>query len=500
MDNIYKPSKWGTEYHNLPHREAFGAGSAGPGKSLVLLMDPMYQAISEHERCADPAHPNHMAWGRSKGWALHLRRSMPMLAQTIARSKDMFPLIDPGATYNTNDTMWVFSSGYKHQFGHCRDSGGWDQYMSGEYSHISFDELTQFEEEQYDQITGRLRSSDDILRASLKVRSMSNPMMRNSDSFKITMNNPHWVRERFVEPAPDGRVTFSRRVELSDGTTEKRSWIFLPAKLSDNPDKKFVRDYEATLKLKPPHIRKALLEGDWFVTPGSFYGDSWINSIHICRPFKIPMDWPQFRSMDWGFKSHGCVHWWGMDPDGNCFVQREYTFIGKRDIEVALEIKRIEQGLGLWARGRSLITGPADTQLWEDRGDTGKSKAAAMSEIGVNWVKASKSRARNAERFLTRLQDHQNETTTPGIVFFNTCTEALKTIPSIPTNPAYPEEPADGGYDHHHDSVLYGCAYASNGSRSIARPRTEEEKLWDQPAEDKSRVSRGRYGYGSNLL
>ena len=41
---------------------------------------------------------------------------------------------------------------------------------------IYFDELTAFNEEQYDQITTRLRSSDAVLGTMLKVRSMSNPM------------------------------------------------------------------------------------------------------------------------------------------------------------------------------------------------------------------------------------------------------------------------------------------------------------------------------------
>ena len=86
-----------------------------------------------------------------------------------------------------------------------------------------------------------------------------------------------------------------------------------------------------------------------------------------------------------------------------------------------------------WSNGRkSKLTGPADTQLWEQRGDTGKTKAQAMADKGVYWTKADKrSRLRNAELLTARLKDHDGGTTTPGIVFFDTCQEITKLIPAI---------------------------------------------------------------------
>ena len=88
MDMMYTPSEWGQRFHDLAGgpkgiHEALGAGAAGPGKSMVLLMDPTDQIILEHDRCVDKEHPYYRPWGMSTGWALHLRRTRPMLCDWL---------------------------------------------------------------------------------------------------------------------------------------------------------------------------------------------------------------------------------------------------------------------------------------------------------------------------------------------------------------------------------------------------------------------------------
>jgi len=356
-------------------------------------------------------------------------------------------------------------------------------------THLGFDEAVEFEEEQVDQISTRLRSSDPVLRESLKIRMMSNPVMSIKEGVNIAVSNPHWVRERFVDPAPKGRVNLRRKIIMGDGSTYYHERIYIPAKLSDNPDPAFRRSYEETLRTKPKHIQQAMLEGNWYLAPGSYYGDSWIVEIHIAKTFKIPPEWPQWRSMDWGFKAPGCVHWYAQDPDGNIYVTRELTFQGKDAGQVAAEIKDVEVELGLWKSGRSVIVGPADTQLWEERGDIGLTKAQEFIKRGIRWVKADKrSRARNAQLVLSRLQDHDGGTTRPGLMFFHTCRNALRTLPVIPAHPKHPEMPLDGGEDHWHDSICYGVAYASAGNLSAPDLDDDRDEYDDRP-------QRPRWGY-----
>jgi hypothetical protein len=496
---IYTPSAWGEIFHALPHDEALGAGSAGPGKSLVLLHDSDAQIYMEMDRVMNKEHPYPLVKGASTGATLHLRRTRPMLEETIIRAHQAFPVMDEGVRWDSQKTTFYFTSGYRYQFGHCKDPDDWQQYLSMQFSRIVYDELIQFDEEQYDQINTRLRSSDPVLRRMLGIRAMSNPMMRRLKGEDFSVKNPQWVRDKFVSKHPNGSVTYKKKFKTPRGEEFFRTWIYLRATLYDNPDKEFVANYERNLASARPHIRQALLYGNWFTTAGSFYGDEWNESLHVVRPFEVPAEWAWFRSMDWGFKNPGCIHWWALDYDNTLYCIRELTFQGKYDEDVAKMARLVEEDLGCWDGKRSLISGPADTQIWEQRGNRAKSIAQVFAENGMNWVQADKkghSRARNAGLVAGRLGTHGNGTIAPGLVFFDHCKKAIETIPSIQKAP-YPhdEEPMDGGADHWHDSVCYAVAYASRGRLGVAK-RMKKRNSWEADDENSPREDRGTYGYG----
>lgn len=503
-DVLYKPSEWQRRYHAttaMGINEVLGAGSAGPGKTVALTNDCNDQIIVEHERCENKRHKHHIQWGASKGWALHLRRTRLNLEQTIALARSIFTSLDPGAQWNEQKSTWTFSSGFKYQFGHCKDPNDWESFSSYNLSALFFDELTEFNEEQYDQICRRVRSSDPVLKLMLKIRSMSNPLMRRTIASDFVVNDPNWVRRRFVDAAPEGNVVFKRKLVRRDGSVGWHKWLYMPAKLQDNPDKEFVQQYELNLLNSPPHIRAALLEGDWYVTAGSFFAPYWNKSLHVCEPFKVPGDWRFFRSMDWGFKAPGVIHWWALDDDNTLYCIKELKFQGKTDAEVAAMVQAVEITLDLWdeKRDESRITGVADTQLWEQRGDSGKNKAEVFRERGVPWRPADKkSKATNAGHLIKRLVDHDMGTKTPGIVFFNTCKYIIAVLPAIQTSVHSSEEPADGGEDHPMDSTLYAAAFASKGKGAIP-PKREPKDEWEEEDEKVNNERRGRHGYGQEL-
>lgn len=479
---------------------------------MVLLMDPMTQITIEHIRCtgdhkllsmfppelAQAIADNPTRWGSSKGSAIHLRRTRPRLKDTIQRSLQMFPQVDPGARWLSSENMWIFSSGYRYTFAHCADPDDWTNHTSIEYSHIAFDELVEFLEQQYEGIRSRLRSDDPILGARrfntqqfrlMKVRSMSNPVLRRKVGDDFTIDNPMWVRDRFVKEATQGRKTLFREMVTSKGDKARHTMIYLPARLQDNPNKEFVANYELQLLSMPLHMRKALMDGDWWVTEHSYLSDVWNPRLHVVKPFRIPPHWPKFRTGDWGFKKPGCVHWFAMDDDGDLICFREFTFQGKTAEEAALQIIEIETGMGLARKGRSLITGPMDSQLWEERGDGGKSKAQTMLDNGVPWELATKTRRSNAMRISARLRDHDaGGNRKPGLVFFENCTMAIRTLPSIQSEPGDPETPQDGGEDHWWDSVGYGVSYASVVHPGSIKDEADEDEV--------ARPSRGALGYG----
>lgn len=498
----YKPSKWQNDFHHARDEsgrfidELLGAGAAGPGKSICLLMDPVWQIVQEHDRAFDERHPHPIEPGQSVGWALHLRRTNPMLEQTIKRALSIFPRLDPGFKYDTNKMIGTFTSGYRYQFGHCAESLDYNRYIGNEYTHIAFDELVQFEEEQYEQIINRLRTSDPHLRSLLKIRAMSNPLMRQAGDADFSFKgNPHWVRDRFVKPWKQGRKILKKKITLLDGSQTYVTRMYLPARLSDNPDPNFARDYEVRLQNTKKHIRDALLSGDWFKTAGSFFGDVWNEDIHVCEPFRIPPYWPVWRAMDWGFKVPGVVGWFAMDEDGNVFMFKEMTFEGKWPDAVADMIKDVEMTLGLWdtRKRKSTVTGPADTQLWEQRGDIGKSKAAVFMEKGVTWFPADKkSRATNAMHIHKALRDNRGGT--PGLVFMANCQRTIQTVPMIQTDVKFPDAPSEGGDDHWYDMLAYSMKHASRGRSVIARAAlTERDEDDDAPVPVVRKHGRGYY-------
>lgn len=503
---LYTPSAWGARFHSLKCFEALGAGAAGPGKTTIVLHNDIDQIHVEHNRCMLPQnHPDWIPTGGSTGWSLHLRRTVKMLEQTIVKSHRLFKVLDPGAKFDAQKTTWTFTSGFHYQFGHCKDSGSWQDYMSFEFTSINFDEAVQFEQNQYEQIKGRCRSSDHILRKMLRVRLMSNPQMRNEGEEFSFRGNINWLREYFVDPAPSGNTYLDREIVHPDGEIEVQTRIYLPATLDDNPDKDFVRQYRGRLLAMPEHHQRALLYGDWYATAGSFFGAVWKAQQHVIDAFKIPEEWIVFRSMDWGFVKPGCIGWFAMDHDDTLFLIREMKFQGKTDRQMCEEIKVVETEMGVWKGKRSLIRGPADNQLWERRGDSGKSKAEVFAENGIQWSKADKrSRRNNAEKLYKLLGDHQEGTKVPGILFFRNCSYVIKTIPQVQTMQGGRDDgeaPADGGDDHGLDMVLYAVAYASYGRTGLgATPKELDD--WDEAGdrdEAEEDVDRGRDGYGSTL-
>lgn len=494
---IYKPSKWQTEYHTCPADFLLGAGAAGVGKTLCLIMDPMKQVIVEHQRCSDRAHPYPIRWGRSTGWALHLRRELQQLQQTIDTTQRIYPEIDRKADFSVKSNTWTFASGYKIQFGHCKDSNDHEQYLSSAYTHLGPDELTQFEKKQIDGLRSRVRSTDPVLRPMRCTRSMSNPG-------KSPGADPDWVRKMFIDPHPAGRKMLVRMGTRRDGTRFRRTHMYLPGRLSDNPNREYASDYEASLLDLPEHIIRAYLDGDWYYQVGAFFGSVWDSRIHVVRPFRIPSHWRVFRSCDWGFRMPGCIHWWAIDDDGGLIAFEELKFKELTDEQVAQRVKSIEIRHGLWDKraNKSMISGPADTQLWEQRGDSAKRKVDVFQENGIIWHQADKSpgsRAHHAQRMTKLLKSHQGGTRLPGLMFMSNCVYATTTIPQLLVDPDKPEEWLKSDDDHAADSVAYATAWASTGNAGdVARgdraAADELDKVFDEPKSSGVTSGKGAYG------
>jgi phage terminase large subunit len=499
--SIYSPSPWSSKYHEATADQVLGGGAAGPGKSLTLLWDSIAtQAVIEQARMtgqlldqfpewlADLCRKHPIRQGESEGHTLHMRRTMPQLQETIDRSMRMFPKFDPHATYSKELHRWEFATGYKYTFGHCRESNSHEDYLSKQYTALDLDEGYQFEEKQFEELDGRVRTADPVLRYFKRTRIMSNPA-------------PGWLKDTFVTPERKGNVVLRRKVlDPLTGEFEWKTQLFLPATLDDNPDKAFVRDYKFKLLSKPAHMRARYLYGDWDSVEGGYFEDDYNPGVHIIAPFKIPRDWPKFRVMDWGFKTHGVCGWFALDPDENLYLFYEFNFRLMKDAEVAKRIVEIEKKFGFWdeREGRSrLMSSVADTQLWEERGDSGKSKAAVFADHGIYWEPADKaSIQRNAERVTERLRDY-DERRPPALMVFENCKKTREMLSSIPVDDNDSLIPSKKSpLKHWFDCVAYGAARASRGRGSIVMELHEFDKP-DNDNDEPALQRAGSFGYGS---
>lgn len=484
----YDPSPIQREFHALKTTEGLFGGSAGPGKSMALVMDPAEQIVVEMARCR----ARDIAWGASTGMMIHFRRELPRLEETIFRAKVLYSKLDPAFKFNDNDHAGRFSSGYRVKFAHLKDSDSFLNYRSNQYTHIGFDELIEFESDQYHELGSRCRSTDPVMKTMLKVRAASNP-------------GPNWVREYFIDPAPQGRKILKKTFRLRDGSYETRTRLFLPARLYDNPDKEYVRQYEANLMDKPAHIRASQLDGNWYVVAGAFFAEEWDPQRVIIKPFKIPAGWRKFRSGDWGYKEECVILWWTVNPDGDLICYRELTLNGRKAKrrydarEVGERIKDIEIAAGEWNHNTnsSRLTGWMDTQLWEERGKAANglniTMADDMAAAGIYWKKATKGRKQAAQQFVKRLNEH-GPNDEPGVMFFEGCTKCITTIPALGTDHADPEKPADGGPDHWWAAVSYACA-----ANPLPTGNEESGVAWDDDDDNQQpRRNWGSMGYGGS--
>jgi len=479
--------------------------------SMVLLTDPLEQVWVEHVRCQQDdkkipdAFPedvkaaikaNPLRWGYSEGWALHLRRTLTRLGETIERAHRMFPLIDPDVDWKEKSSTFTFSSGFKYQFGHCKDRNDHNNYLGQQYTHIGFDELIEFNKDQYDFICARNRTGDRVLRLMLKKRSASNPKLTKSKGEDIQLDDPGWVKKYFVDPAPQGNKILRKKVVLKSGEVVYHRRLYLPATLYDNPDPDFVRQYEIELRTKPKHIQEAYLFGRWDSVIGSFFEDAWNPDVHVCRPFKIPQHWPIFRALDWGYQTEGCLGYYALDKEQDILYKFWECVFKKKRVPYFVEtvIKPFEQANKLWSPfGGSLVYGPADTQIWEERGESAESKYQEFVTAGVDWCYADKkSRADNAQRVHERLMGHENFTRPPRLILFSNCTSTRQVLPAMQTNPNDATEPAKGGFDHPYDETSYAAAYAHG--RILEAPNYKGKVVERDDIEPED-TGRGSFGY-----
>lgn len=291
----------------LTVKEGFYAGSAGAGKSDVLLMYPI----------------THQWYTDSNFKGLFLRRTMPELREEIIpRSKTKLCFDKYGGKFNKSDSVWEFESGALFFFGHCENEDDVHKYDSAQWNYVAFDELTSFTEWQYIYLTfERIRRDKNAPHLPAICRSASNPG-----------NIGHaWVRKRFVDPCKTGMTIINGR-----GGNKR---IFIPATLADNPH--IDPEYSRSLDALPEAERQAKKFGAWDAYEGQVFEEFRTHrfagepeeALHVIEPFDIPDWWPRILVIDWGMRAMTWAGWGAISPSKKLYIYREQSWRGVKIAE-----------------------------------------------------------------------------------------------------------------------------------------------------------------------
>lgn len=441
MNVVWQPQPRQSAFMERPEWEALYGGAAGGGKSDALVIEALRQVHIPHYK------------------ALILRKTFPQLAELIDKSMNYYPRAFPGARYNSSSHTWTFPSGAKIIFGSMQYTKDRLKYQGQAYDFVAFDELTHFSWEEYSYLFSRCRPNGPGTRCY--IRSTANPGGVGHG----------WVKERFItagKPMTPVWEDIRWRDPAGNEYCEKRSRIFVPSSVFDNPALlQNDPDYITRLAAMPDAERKALLYGDWDTFSGQVFTE-WRNDsdhyqdrigTHVIDPFLVPETWSIWCGLDWGYSKPFSVGWYAVDHERRLYRIREFygctgqpnTGVKMEPGEVARQIRRIEaEDPNL--RGRR-INRVGDPAIWGSDGT--ESIGALMERERVYFERGDHARIDGKMQVHHRLAFDENGW--PMLYVFSTCKHFIRTVPNLVYDEKDVEDIDTDGEDHIYDELRYVC-------------------------------------------
>ena len=433
-----------------PIEEVLYQGTRGPGKTDAMLMD----------------FAQYVGRGYGGYWrGVLFRRLYKDLDDVITKSKRWFPQIFPKARFlsSKGDYRWIFPDGEELLFNIFQKEDHYWSYHGHEYPWIGWEELCSWPDE----------SCYSIMRACNRSSHPSVPIRYRASANPYGPGH-HWVKQRFIDQAPPGRII----VDPASG--KQRCHIY--GSIIEN--RFLTQEYINTLMADPdPNRRKAWLTGSWDIQAGGILENIWNADVNVVRPFTVPSGWRVDRAFDWGSSKPYAVGWFaesdgtpleGPDgehlhyPRGTVFMIGElYGWNGQANVgvrqtnaQIAESIRRREADLyasGILAPGHQIYNGPADASIFDVI--NGDSYADEMERNGVKWLKSYKgtgSRVQGWEMLKTMLSAcNDAPMERPGFFVFETCRQWIRTVPMLPRDDKYQDDVDTEAEDHMGDMTRY---------------------------------------------
>ena len=450
---VFKPNKGPqTDFLASPEEDVLYGGAAGGGKSYALLADLLRYADNGNHR------------------ALLLRRTLGELTELIDKSKQFYPKAFPGAVFKEAKSMWQFPSGATALFSYLDKDTDVTRYQGQAFSWIGIDEITHYPTPYvWEYLRSRLRTTDESIIPYM--RCTANPGSVGG----------WWIKKMYIDPSPPNTafpaVDIETKTELKypenfpDKERAGKALFyrkFIPARLTDNPFLTRGGEYQAMLMSLPEVERKRLLEGDWDVAEGAAFTE-FDRTIHVIDPITLPRGWNRIRAADYGYASPSCVLWGAVDWDGNIVIYRELyvkNHTGEQLANVIIELEKDDP---------TIMMSVLDSSCWNKTG-TGASIAESMIRRGVRWLPADRDRIAGKIAIHRKLQI-DSLSLKPRLTIFKTCTNLIRTLPTLPLSKQNPEDVDTKADDHAYDALRYMIMTRHTGARDyIQEAREAKEK------------------------
>lgn len=416
---------------------------------------------------------------------LVVRRSRTQLVELIERAKQIFTLL--GFVWKAQDSTFKSPKGSRLRFAYLESDSDADAYQGHGYTRLYPEEMGTFPNEApINKLQATLRSGHGVPCA---MKSTFNP------------GGPghQWVKSRYrLDKFPQGYEIF--RFDFTNPFTKEKitkTRVFIPSRV---PDNKYVApDYVGTLQMVgSAQLVRAWLEGDWSIVDGAYFPE-FSPEKHIIAPFQIPKHWMRFRSGDWGSYRPFCIGWYAVSdgsipaiPRGTLVKYREwYGSTGEANIGLKLTAEEVAKGIVERETGEDIRYGVIDPSTYSM--DGGPSIVERMLTAGCRfWRPADNTRiTRNGamggwDQVRARLK---GDGEFPGILFFSTCVDTIRTLPSMQHDQKRPEDLDSDSEDHALDEIRYACMSRPYVKDELARKPKEidirfptMDELWAEQA------------------
>jgi phage terminase large subunit len=359
--------------------------------------------------------------------------------------------------YNKGDKVLTLPNGSTLRFRHLGNKNDVYNYQGQEFDFIGIDEATQHEKE----IFIILRSSNRTTNPNIKPK------------FILTGNpggiGHSWVKKMFING------------EFEAGE-DPNDYHFVPARVWDNQE--IINndpDYVKRLQSLPEHLKKAYLDGEWDIFEGQFFSE-WRTEYHIIEPITIDKRWKRFICGDYGYAKPSAIYWCAVDFNGRIIVYRELYKSGLTYKELGWEIAH------LMAEDEEVEYAVFDPSLWGKDSATGLTGIDLIKQgVGelrrIRFIEAVNDRKYGwgVMRDYLRLRPSPYGTMEAGIVFFKTCSNAIRTIPEMIYDAIKVEDMDTDLEDHASDSIRYGLVskiIKPSDTTTKDRQQQEREREW----------------------